>query len=178
MRYFFTLCIAVFILVGCEHKVPAFQGKNGDMSVWFDAYGDLTKDIGAYLNYENGKLVPTLSWHMQRDSMEFLQDMRVWLEGYSKDSLLVIEGEFPGAIKMGYEGESYAGVRNQILTYADSLKTEVQSIQAQTAYPILATALPESIYLNYSVAANTGTTTGKVLFIKTGKTIVETMRFH
>lgn len=178
MRYCVILIVALIFLSACERKVPAYEGEDGDVNIWFDVYGDTTKDMGAYLNYESGKLIPTISWYAQRDSMDYLQDLTLWLEGFEHDTLIFVQGEFPGTSKSTFEGISFSVVRDAFLLNADSLTSEQLSIQAQTSYPVAEVDLPESIYLHYSVTTNLGTKAGKVLFRKTEKTIVETMRFH
>jgi hypothetical protein len=170
--------ILVTILAGCEREVPAYVAADNSSTAQVDIWGDTSKDAGVYMNYENGRMVTVISWYSAPDSVENINDVSVSVNGLTEDSIIVIQGEFPGTLKCVYSGESYSTIKSSIIKDADSLSTELISMQAQRYYNISESELQDRYIVRYIFTTKRGTKKGAVEFHKTTKTIVETMRFH
>lgn len=170
--------LLITILTGCEHEVPAFTTFENSGTAQVDIWGDSAKEASVYLNYENGRLIPVLSWYSDRDSVQLIRDVSVVINGLEMDSITLVQGEFPGALKCVYVGSSYPSVMGEIVKDADSLTTSRISMQAQRYYIINESELQDSYTVDYIFTTLRGTKKGEIEFQKTTKTIAETMRFH
>jgi hypothetical protein len=178
MKYIFP--ILFIVLTGCEAKIPDYEGLNGEGSVWVDVYGDTTKDMAFFVNYENGKLVATASFYSPPNSLDFLKDIDVYFESLQQQesNLNIIFGEFPGTDKHAFMAAKYPMIRDIVLRSARSIRTKELSFQASRSYTVAPEKLPAALKLQYSVVTAQGKVNGEVSFRKTERTIVQPMRIH
>lgn len=170
--------LLVTILTGCSREVPAYVAADNSSTAQVDLFGDSAKEAGVYLNYQDGRLVPVLSWYSDRDSVNYISDVSISIKELSCDSISIVQGEFPGALKCVYFGANYNSLRDLILKDADSLATAVLSMQAQREYKTVESELKDEYTLSYTFTLNSEVKKGEFVFHKTTKTIVESMRFH
>ncbi|HTF04101.1 MAG TPA: hypothetical protein VK826_08745 [Bacteroidia bacterium] len=178
MRY--LIAVAVVLICGCTAKVPAYEGEGGESTVWVNLYGDTTKDMCFFINYENGQVVPTIAFYQHPDSMKFLQQITVFIEDYrAQDSVMqFVYGEFPGTAKFVDEASTYASVRDTVIKNSAGMDSSRLSFHAERRYVVSAQKLPDVLNLTYEVTTASGKVSGVVAFRKTERTVEQPMRFH
>lgn len=180
MKYLIPIVFVWF--AGCTTKVPDYvSATDGESTQWVRTFDDTTENIGIYAHYENGKISACMTFYAAPDSIDFVKELDISINGYSNQDVHMgfTYGEFPGTTKKYSEAAIYSAVRDSIIADCGLMSSGGQvSFLASRTYSVTETDLPETLEIWYSVTTAGGHHAGRAQFKKIEREHQEVMRFH